>query len=38
MIHEYTIYANKIICTSDHEIKELCLSFYLVPIKVVYDT
>ena len=32
MIHEYANYANKIICLSDHEIKCLCLSFYLTQI------
>ena len=37
MIHEYANYANKMIYISDHEIKGLCLSFYLVPILVVYD-
>ena len=38
MIYEYANYANKIICMSDHEIKGLCLVFYLVKILVVYDT
>ena len=38
MIHEYANYANKMICLSDHELKGLCLSFYLVSILVVYDT
>ena len=37
-IHEYANYANKMICISYHKIKGLCLSFYLVPILVVYDT
>ena len=38
MIHEYANCANKTICMSDHEIKGLSLSFYLVPILAVYDT
>ena len=38
MIHGFANYANTIICISDHEIKGLCLSFYLVPILVVYDS
>ena len=38
MIHEYANYANRMICISDHEIKGLCLSFYLVPSLEVYDT
>ena len=33
-IHEY---ANKIMCTSGHWIKEMCLAFTLVPSLVVYD-
>ena len=36
--HEYANYANKVICISDREIKGLCLSFYLVPNLVAYDT
>ena len=33
-IHKY---ANEIICTSDHGIKGLCLSFNSVPRFVIYD-
>ena len=38
MIYEYANYENKIIYMSDHKIRGLCLSFYLVPNLVVYDT
>ena len=38
MINEYANYANTMICIADHETKGLCLSFYLVPILVIYDT
>ena len=37
-IHVYANYTNKIIRISDHEIKGMCLSFYLLSIVVVYDT
>ena len=37
-IHEYANFPNKIIYKSDHEIKGLCLSFYLVLILEVYAT
>ena len=37
-IHEIANFANKVICKSDHEIKDLQINFNLVPILVVYDT
>ena len=33
-IHEY---ANEVICISGHRIKDICLTFSLVPRLVVYD-
>ena len=36
-IHEIANFANKIICISDHYMKDILLSFYLVPILEVYD-
>ena len=36
-IYEIANFANKIIELSDHEYKDMRLSFYLVPILVVYD-
>ena len=35
-IHEYANYASMITCTFDHGIKDLCHSFYLVQILVIY--
>ena len=36
-INEYALAANNIICIFDHRIKDLCLSFNLVPSLVAYD-
>ena len=35
-IYEYANYANMITCNFDHGMKDLCLSFYLVHILVIY--
>ena len=35
-IHEYPNYANMITYIFDHQIKDLCLSFHLVQILVIY--
>ena len=35
-IHEYANYANMIRCIFDLGMKDLCLSFYLVQILVIY--
>ena len=35
-IHESATYANMITFTFDHEMNELCLSFHLVQILVIY--
>ena len=36
-INEYANYANKVRCIFDHGMKDLCLSFILVQILVLYD-
>ena len=35
-IHDYENYANMISCIFDHGMKDICLSFYLVQILVIY--
>ena len=35
-IYEYANYANMITCNFDHGIKDLCLSFHLVQILVIF--
>ena len=35
-IHQYANYANMITCIFDHRIIDLCLSFHLVQILVIY--
>ena len=35
-VYFLAFYVNKIICISDHAMKDVCLSFLLVPTLVVY--